>query len=107
MPNSLAKDIRNSLARVTLEARDSGPDVVVTVHNHGVPIPPESLDAIFEPLIRRAPGTPGDANGIGLGLFIARAIVASHEGKISVTSSETDGTTMTVCLPRTPAPPAA
>lgn len=91
---------------VALEALGSGADVVVTVHNRGVPIPAESQEAIFEPLVRRAPGVAGEANGIGLGLFIARAIVASHEGRISVTSSEVDGTTMTVRLPRKPAPPA-
>ena len=91
---------------VLLEAQESGPDVVVTVHNRGVPIPLESQEAIFEPLVRRAPGATGDANGIGLGLFIARTIVASHEGRLSVTSSQTDGTTMTVRLPRKPAPAA-
>ena len=91
---------------VLLEARESGPDVVVTVHNRGVPILPESHEAIFEPLVRRASRATGDANGIGLGLFIARTIVASHEGRLSVTSSQTDGTTMTVRLPRKPAPAA-
>jgi signal transduction histidine kinase len=89
---------------VGLQAHGSGPDVVITVHNRGVPIPPESQEAIFEPLVRRAPGAAADAHGIGLGLFIARTIVASHEGKISVTSSDTQGTTMTVRLPRKPAP---
>jgi hypothetical protein len=89
---------------VALGAQGSGPDVVVTVHNRGVPIPMEAQEAIFEPLVRRAAGAAADANGIGLGLFIARTIVASHEGQISVSSSETDGTTMTVRLPRQPAP---
>jgi signal transduction histidine kinase len=73
---------------------------VITVHNCGVPIPPALQDAIFEPLVRNAAGTTGETNGIGLGLFIARAIVASHEGDISVTSSERAGTTMRVRLPR-------
>lgn len=91
---------------VFLEAQGSGPDVVLTVRNRGVPIPLESQEAIFEPLVRRSPGATGDASGIGLGLFIARAIVASHEGRISVTSSQADGTTMTVHLPRKPAPAA-
>jgi signal transduction histidine kinase len=92
---------------VTLEARGAGPDVVLTVHNRGVPIPQESQDAIFEPLVRRPSGATGEASGIGLGLFIAGAIVGSHEGQISVDSSEEHGTTMTVRLPRRPAAPAA
>ena len=75
-------------------------DVVLTVHNGGVPIPPELQHAIFEPLVRHTAGLRGDTNSIGLGLFIARAIVTGHEGKISVTSSEADGTTLAVRLPR-------
>jgi phosphoserine phosphatase RsbU/P len=73
---------------------------VITVHNCGAPIPPALQDAIFEPLVRHATGASGESHGIGLGLFIARAIVASHEGDISVASSESAGTTMTVRLPR-------
>jgi len=88
---------------VSLEARDAGPDVVLTVHNHGAPIPEDAQEAIFEPLARHAAGDDGDTSGIGLGLFIARAIVSSHEGKICVTSDEAHGTTMTICLPRRPA----
>ena len=41
-----------------------------------------------------------DAQGIGLGLFIARAILAGYGGQIDVTSSENEGTTFTVRLPR-------
>ena len=85
---------------VTLEAHGAPADVVITVHNCGVPIPPALQEAIFEPLVRNAASVSGETNGIGLGLFIARAIVASHEGDISVTSSESAGTTMSVRLPR-------
>jgi signal transduction histidine kinase len=73
---------------------------VITVHNCGAPIPPALQEAIFEPLVRSASAVTSETHGIGLGLFIARAIVASHEGKISVTSSESAGTTMSVRLPR-------
>jgi signal transduction histidine kinase len=85
---------------VALEAHGSDADVVITVHNRGNPIPSELHDAIFEPLIRHAVEGTGDANGIGLGLFIARAVVAGHAGEVFVTSSESEGTTMTVRLPR-------
>ena len=85
---------------VTLEAHGAPADVVITVHNCGVPIPPALQEAIFEPLVRNAAAVSGETNGIGLGLFIARAIVASHEGDISVASSEDAGTTMSVRLPR-------
>jgi signal transduction histidine kinase len=76
------------------------------VHNCGVPIPPALQDAIFEPLVRHAASGTGETTGIGLGLFIARAIVASHEGDISVASSQSAGTTMSVRLPRVAQRPA-
>jgi signal transduction histidine kinase len=40
-----------------------------------------------------------------LGLFIARAIVVVHQGEITVSSSEEDGTSFSVRLPRTPGRP--
>jgi signal transduction histidine kinase len=40
--------------------------------------------------------------GLGLGLFITRQIVLAHGGTVDVASSEGDGTTFTVLLPRAP-----
>jgi signal transduction histidine kinase len=75
-------------------------DVVVAVHNTGTPIPAGAQHVIFEPLVR-GPGADDRVNGsIGLGLFIARTIVESHGGHIGFTSSQADGTTFTVRLPR-------
>lgn len=82
----------------TLTARDQGDAVTLTVHNGGSPIPPEMLPVLFEPLARgRAEGA---AHGIGLGLYIARAVVAAHGGLIHVDSSADAGTTFTVTLPK-------
>ena len=50
----------------------------------------------------RSPGVrPRHAtHSLGLGLFIARAIVSAHGGDIEVSSSSDDGTTFTVRLPK-------
>jgi signal transduction histidine kinase len=89
---------------ITLDAHeeDGGDRVVLAVHNRGVAIAPEAIPFIFEPLAR-GPAATGDANAghsIGLGLFIARAVVSAHGGEIRVSSSPTSGTTFTVLLPR-------
>lgn len=81
-----------------------GDSKFVTLHvvNRGDPIPPESIDSLFEPFRRAA--TSGDrAKGhLGLGLYIASEIVASHGGTLEVQSA--DGTTtFSVRLPRWPA----
>ncbi len=91
--------------------KDSSIDVVVngnseeailSVHNMGIPIPPNKLISIFDAL-SRAVTDEGDHPGainLGLGLYITNDIVASHGGTISVTSSEEEGTTFTVKFPR-------
>jgi signal transduction histidine kinase len=75
----------------------------VTVHNRGPVIAPEQLDGIFNPMKARGasakPGAHGPTGSLGLGLYIAERIVAAHDGRIEVESSEACGTTFTVYLP--------
>lgn len=83
---------------ITLTGHEHGNSVTLAVHNGGPPIPPEVLPYVFEPLARgRAEGA---SHNIGLGLFIARAIVQAHGGQIQVSSSTDAGTTFTITLPK-------
>lgn len=78
-------------------------DVVLTVRNGGKPIPPDVLPTLFDPLVRGTSDASPKARrpgSIGLGLYIAREIVAAHGGTIDVTSSAAEGTAFTVRLPR-------
>lgn len=84
-------------APVTLIACESGERVRLSIHNDGPPIPPEVQQRMFEPLAR---GSSDRTHNMGLGLFIARAIVAAHHGDIRVSSAEQSGTTFEVTLPR-------
>ncbi len=73
--------------------------VAVEVHNEGT-IPDELLPCIFEPFRSgRLYGSRG--SGLGLGLFIARAIANAHGGGVEVDSS-TAGTMFRLVLPRRP-----
>ena len=85
---------------VTVTAREDGDAVTLAVHNGGAPIPPEAMPLIFEPLARGQAENTHGLDSIGLGLFIARAIVSAHGGDIHVSSSSEDGTTFTVRLPK-------
>jgi phosphoserine phosphatase RsbU/P len=77
--------------------------ITLTVHNQGAPIPTARLLQVFEPMQR---GSESNRSGrsVGLGLYIVKHIVEAHGGQVSVTSSDGDGTTFTVGLPRQPAP---
>ncbi|TWO72768.1 HAMP domain-containing histidine kinase [Caenimonas sedimenti] len=71
---------------------------MLSIHNHGDPIPPALRDALFEPMIR---GTTkvAQARGVGLGLYIVREIAKAHGGSVQVESEAERGTTFTLSLP--------
>lgn len=107
-PDRLAQVVSNLLGNaiqhggggpITLEAHGVDENVALSVHNDGNPIPAALQASVFEPLAR---GESDEAtHGIGLGLFIARAIVARHGGEIRLRSAHGLGTTFEVLLPRT------
>ncbi|AKJ06718.1 PAS domain S-box-containing protein [Archangium gephyra] len=79
---------------------DEGDTLRVEVHNEGAPIPRELLAGIFEPFRRAVEGDAHPTSGLGLGLFIVQEIARAHGGSVEVRSSEGDGTTFSVRLPR-------
>jgi signal transduction histidine kinase len=86
---------------VTVTLRGESDDVVLTVHNEAQAIEPMKLKDIFDPFrqLDAQRAKTKNLRSAGLGLYIAREIVASHDGSIAVASEE-DGTTFTVRLPR-------
>jgi len=83
--------------RITLSAAASGDQVMLTVTDTGVGIPPEYLPRVFERFFR-VPGQSSGA-GTGLGLAIVREVVAAHDGTITCTSRPGAGTTFIITLP--------
>jgi signal transduction histidine kinase len=71
--------------------------VVLTVTNGGT-IPGDLLPMLFSPF-RGGERRPGQAQGLGLGLYIAQQIVRSHGGEIEV-RSEHGHTCFEIVLPR-------
>jgi len=56
----------------------------LSVANHGKPIPPSTLERLFQPFFRVA-ARPSQ-QGLGLGLYIACEIARAHGGSLDVTS---------------------
>jgi PAS domain S-box-containing protein len=83
---------------VDLVLRDEGDTVSVAVHNEGPPIAAEALPFVFEPFLRAVQAH--SSSGLGLGLFIVQQIITAHGGTVEVRSTEAEGTTFTVRLPR-------
>jgi signal transduction histidine kinase len=82
---------------VSIKARADTDDLVLDVWNAGEPIPPQSIDKIFEPFWRHS--VSASRNGLGLGLHICAEIVRAHGGRLFVTSTANSGTQFTARLP--------
>jgi PAS domain S-box-containing protein len=98
--NALKHGDKRTPLRVTMDGE--GDCVVVSIQNHGTPIPPELVPHLFDPFRRGRGEGANDAltGGLGLGLYIVQEIVHAHDGTITVTSDERTGTTFTLRLPR-------
>ena len=90
--NALKYSSKNT--SVTLDFETKGELVEFTVSDEGPGIPPEQLPRVFERFYRQG------GKGLGLGLYIARAVVAAHGGRIWVESDAGKGTRFRFTLPR-------
>jgi two-component system, OmpR family, sensor kinase len=86
---------------VEVRALEDGQSIVIEVADSGVGIPPEDLPKIFEELYRGS--NARSTEGSGLGLALVNRIVALHNGRIYVRSSQMEprGTVFTMRLPVT------
>jgi len=79
---------------------------LVRVRDHGVGLPPDQQEMIFQ-RFGRAPHTRG-FGGLGLGLWIARELLEAMGGTIRVESTPGDGALFEIALgsrPEAAAPP--
>jgi signal transduction histidine kinase len=72
------------------------------VQDHGIGIPKEDLDFVFEPFYRVDKARTPQRSGFGLGLSLAKTIVEAHGGRITIASEPGNGTQVRIHLPRTP-----
>jgi signal transduction histidine kinase len=85
---------------VRLRATES--EVELSVRDHGIGIPAERLASIFDPFGRAV--AKEHFGGLGLGLYVSKAIVDAHGGAIVVTSHPGEGSDFVVRLPLAPRP---
>jgi signal transduction histidine kinase len=83
--------------RVVVRASHGDHHVRFEVADTGPGVPPEHRQAIFERFVR----VPGMTGGAGLGLYIAKEVVAAHGGAIGVDSKPGEGATFWFELPAT------
>jgi two-component system phosphate regulon sensor histidine kinase PhoR len=85
--------------RITAGAGANGALATLTVRDTGIGIPASQQPVLGTRFFRASNAAGRPAQGTGMGLVIARAIVANHGGELAVRSVEGRGTTVTVRIP--------
>lgn len=80
---------------LTVELNETEDEVTITIADTGVGIPENDLPFVFDKFYR-ASNVGKDGHGVGLSL--AREIVQKHQGRLTATSEEGQGTTFTLTL---------
>ncbi len=84
---------------VQVRARAMGEWVEVMVADHGIGIPAQHHDRIFERFYRVDKGRSRETGGTGLGLAIVRHVATNHHGEVLVSSQEGEGSTFVLRIP--------
>jgi signal transduction histidine kinase len=95
--NAVKFSPENSSIEVSIETVDSA--VNISVRDQGRGIPDNMIKDIFSPFKQVETDDAIRLGGYGLGLAICRALVESHDGEISVQSTEGQGSTFSFRLP--------
>jgi K+-sensing histidine kinase KdpD len=84
---------------ITIDARLDGKEVIISVTDEGIGIPPELHQKIFERFFQGSGRKAGRRKGAGLGLAICQGIVETHGGRIWVESQNGKGSKFSFSLP--------
>lgn len=112
-PMRLAQALANLLAnaakytepggRVRLQAERDGADVVLTVADSGIGIPPDHLAHVFTMFGQGPRARAAVSGGLGIGLALAKDIVERHGGRVTASSEgEGKGSVFSIRIPLAP-----
>jgi signal transduction histidine kinase len=85
--------------RIDVSARRDGDSVVVAVHDTGIGIAAEDLEAVFEEFRQVGRDYTNKQEGTGLGLALTRKFVELHGGRVWVERALGKGSTFTFTIP--------
>lgn len=84
---------------IRLRARRDGADLLVSVADSGIGIPPQVIPRLMRPFERAQDAENRQIQGTGLGLAISRTLAELHGGGIAIESQLGAGTTFTLRVP--------
>jgi two-component system nitrogen regulation sensor histidine kinase NtrY len=92
--NAIQAISENENPKVDIELMDDNKNVIITVSDNGHGITEENIPKVFEPKFTTK------TSGMGLGLAMIKNIIETYKGSINFTSTEEEGTTFKVTLPK-------
>ncbi len=88
-----------NIEQVSSSAKRGTPAIRISIADSGIGIPKEAQERIFEKFFRADNAVKTEAEGSGLGLYLAKMIMETAGGKIWFESKSGEGTTFFVELP--------
>ena len=85
---------------VNIRILSAAGNLTVEVEDHGIGIPADSIDRIFERFYRVDRARSRGTGGTGLGLSIVRHVATNHGGEVNVRSREGEGSTFILSVPQ-------
>ncbi|HEX6478360.1 MAG TPA: HAMP domain-containing sensor histidine kinase [Ktedonobacteraceae bacterium] len=86
---------------VEVEIRSSAEAITISVRDHGMGIPQDQREKIFERFYRAVDPSTNAIPGLGIGLYLVAEIIKHHGGTITVESALGQGSAFHVALPLT------
>jgi two-component system OmpR family sensor kinase len=99
MGNAMRFTPEGSPIEIGITVDEPGNSAIIAVIDHGVGIPTQLREKIFQRFWRADTSRNRDTGGSGLGLAIVASIVASHKGSVDVVETPGGGATFRVRLP--------
>ena len=101
LSNAIGHNTAGGQVEITTGSRNG--EALVTVANSGPTISAGELERIFQPFQRLEAARSVDANGLGLGLSIVKAIADAHHATITTRARPEGGLRVEVAFPTAPA----
>ena len=95
---SNAMKYTNEGCSVTVSAQRRERDILISVADTGIGVPPEFADQIFEKFVQ-VKGYDLEVRGTGLGLAAAKEIITAHHGRIWCVTDREEGSEFCFTLP--------
>lgn len=95
--NAIKYSRRNGRVRIGFKKHKD--EIVFLIKDTGIGIPEEQQKRVNEKFFRADNAAAQEPDGTGLGLYIVKAIIEAHGGRLWFTSKENEGSTFYISLP--------